>query len=109
MTQLILDGLAQRDQALNLLERTRGEWVERARIVAENICRVKGWVTVDDLREVWPVPPDWDARVVGTVFRDKRFIKAGYQPTLRASSHSRPIAVFRLSGGEVRNERRTAS
>lgn len=102
MTQAILSGFEQRDIAIDLLERTRADWIQRARIVAHNIIIGRqhywlgGWVTADDLREVWPVPVGQDARVVGAVFRDKRFVKMGYTATERPSSHSRPIAVFRL-------------
>ena len=96
MQQLALAGFEARDAALDLLERTRADWISRARIVAHNIILRKGWVTADDLREVWPVPDDWDARVVGAVFRDKRFVKEGYRATERTTSHGRPIAVFRL-------------
>ncbi len=94
MTQQL--GLFERDQVLDLLERTRADWISRARIVAHNIILRKGWVTADDLREVWPVPEEFDARVVGAVFRDKRFVKDGYTATERPTSHGRPIAVFRL-------------
>lgn len=96
MTQATLTGFDLRDESLDLLERTRADWISRARIVAHNIILKKGWCTADDVRDVWPVPPDWDARVVGAVFRDKRFIKEGYTATERVSSHGRPIAVFRL-------------
>lgn len=96
MTQATLTGFDLRDESLDLLERTRADWISRARIVAHNIILRKGWVTADDLREVWPVPVGQDARVVGAVFRDKRFVKCGYTATERPSSHSRPIAVFRL-------------
>lgn len=95
MTQATL-GFEARDQSLDLLERTRADWISRARIVAHNIILRKGWVTADDLREVWPVPDDWDARVVGAVFRDRRFLKIGSTATERVSSHRRPISVFRL-------------
>lgn len=96
MTQATLTGFDLRDESLSLLERTRADWISRARIVAYNIIKNKGWCTADDLREVWPVPVDWDARVVGAVFRDKMFVKEGYTATERPSSHKRPIAVFRL-------------
>lgn len=96
MTQATLTGFDLRDESLDLLERTRSDWISRARIVAHNIILRKGCVTADDLREVWPVPDAWDARVVGAVFRDRRFLKVGYTATERVTSHSRPIAVFRL-------------
>lgn len=95
MTQAQL-GFDLRDEALDLLECTRADWISRAKIVAHNIAFKKGWVTADDLREVWPVPDDWDARVVGAVFRDKRFLKVGSTATERVTSHKRPISVFRL-------------
>jgi hypothetical protein len=96
MTQATLSGFDLRDSALNLLERTRADWILRARGVAHNIILRKGWVTADDLREVWPVPDGWDCRVVGAVFRDRRFLKIGTTVTERVTSHGRPISVFRL-------------
>lgn len=96
MTQATLTGFEARDKSLDLLARTRHDWISRARVVAHNIIVRKGWVTADDLREVWPVPVGLDARVVGAVFRGSMFEKMGTTATERVSSHGRPISVFRL-------------
>ena len=85
-----------RDEALERLEERRARWVAEAKDIAERLARAHGTVTADDLRTAYPVPPEYDARVVGAVFKDKRFVKMGYRATSRATSHARPIAVFRL-------------
>ena len=95
--QLPLDeGLRQRDAALDTLEDTRARWVAAALVIAERLARVNGTVTADSLRAAFPVPADYDARVVGAVLRNRRFVRVGYRATSRATSHARPIAVFKL-------------
>jgi hypothetical protein len=89
-------GRAGRDAALNTLETARSDWLLRARHEAIMHCLQYGRVTADDVRQRCPVPEGWDARVVGAVFRDKRFRQVGVTQTTRAASHCRPIAVFEL-------------
>ena len=95
MQQLSL-GLSERDAALDALEQSRPAWVFRAKEAAVWHAKEYGYVTADTLRVLCPVPEGQDARIVGAVLKDKRLVKVSYTPTQRASSHARPIAVFRL-------------
>ena len=91
-------GLDLRNHALSLLERRRKRYVHNARVVAMRLIRENGKVTVDDLRNRYPPPPDFDARVLGAVLMDKQFEKIGNTHTTRPSSHHRPIGIFVLRG-----------
>lgn len=85
-----------RDRAVAILELTTVEWLEIARNVAERVARARGRVTADDVRRECPIPEGRDPRLVGAVFKDRRFRKAGMTQTARAEAHARPIAVFEL-------------
>lgn len=87
--------------AMNLFETNRKEFLTYARWVAERICRVKGHVTTDDVREEIGLPKDLDGRVYGAVFNRKDWRKVSYTQTKIKSSHGRPIAIFTLSGGVI--------
>ena len=89
-------GRAARDEALDWLKTRRKQYFHNARVVAMRLVRENGEVTVDTLRDVYPPPPDWDARVLGAVLRDRVFVKIGSTQTARKSSHARDIGIFRL-------------
>ena len=95
--QLALDlGRQGRDAALDLLEETRAEWLERARGIACDVAHRKGYVTADDIHEFCPPPSEFDPRVIGAVFQPRMFVKVGMTQTGRPEAHARPIALFRL-------------
>ncbi len=71
-------------------------WLMTARNLAEAIAIEKGTVTVNDVREACPPPDDDDPRVMGGVFRDKRFTRIGYRNSRRRACHGRPIGIFAL-------------
>jgi len=87
--------------AMNLFEMTRKEFLDYARWIAKDICRKKGHVTSDDVREFAKLPPNIDGRVYGAIFSGDEWIKTGYTQTKIKSSHGRPIAVFTLTGGAL--------
>lgn len=86
-----------KQQAMNLFEATRIEFLDYARWVARKICLEKGHVTIDDVRELVSLPPGIDGRVYGAVFKEKDWIKTGFTQTKIKSSHNRPISVFTLA------------
>ena len=88
-------GFDLRDRALERLRMSRPEWIAAARRVAIWVCRRRGQVTADDVREILPIPPEYDGRVMGAVFCKSLFTKIGYKATTIPTSHGRPIAVFR--------------
>lgn len=91
---LDLDGPALRDQALDLLERTRAEWIEKARYEAWRVILFNGEVSADDIHKACPVPEGMDHRVMGAVFRGGHFRVLRYQPSRRAINHARIIPVW---------------
>lgn len=86
-----------RDEALEILENTRMEFVTECRNQANRLISLNGQVTIDDVRELCPLPKGIDGRVYGAVFNTKDFKCVGYTTTKRKTSHRRPIGVFELS------------
>jgi len=81
---------------MDLFEATRREFLEYSRWVARKICKEKGHVTTDDVRELVQLPKGIDGRVCGAIFKGDEWIKTGYTQTNIKSSHNRTICVFTL-------------
>ena len=90
-----------KQQALNLFEATRLEFLEYARWVAKRIAEKKGHVTIDDIRGEISVPLNLDGRVLGAVFNTPEWEKVGYSTTKIKSSHGRFVSVWHLKGKEL--------
>lgn len=88
----------ERDAALDLLEATRGEYLEHAREVATRIGQERGSCTVDDVRELAPPPEGIDPRVMGAIFRPREWEPGGWVQSRRRACHGRPVRVFRYRG-----------
>lgn len=95
---------ASKQLALDLFEANRAEFLEECRRVAKQLASesINGEVTIDDVREIVTLPEGIDGRVFGAVF-NKEWVRVGYTQTKRASSHRRPIAVFKLKKPETAN------
>ncbi len=97
-------GIKGRDKALDQLENTtegRRKWVARGRFLALWIVKQKGRVSSDDVRILWPVPPDWDPRIMGAVFNPHWCKSAGlvpleHKPTRFKQAHARPQQKWAL-------------
>lgn len=89
-------GRAGRDAALDLLERTRADWLAGARHIAVRIAERNSFVTADDIHKVFPIPEGVDPRVMGAVFMIPELVADGYVPTTRPEAHYRPIRRFVL-------------
>lgn len=88
-----------RDEALDLLEKTRREYVSAARDTAIKLHLDTGQpITIDDVRRVCPPPKDIDGRVMGAVLRYPEWIKTGYINSTRRACHNRPISTFIWAG-----------
>lgn len=81
---------------LPLFETHRASFLEQARSAAVQIAGRQGHVTVDDIREVCPPPPDVDGRVMGAILKQRDFELVGYKKSSRSTCHNRAIAIFRL-------------
>ncbi len=91
-----MTNITSKQQALDLFETERHEFLEHCRWVARRIYNEKGHVTIDDVREQVILPKNIDGRVFGAVFNTSDWEKTGYTHTSRKTSHHRPIAVFVL-------------
>lgn len=71
---------------------SQAKWIERARKVAVEIARSKGFVTADDIWHRCPPSSDFEPRVMGAVFANQGLVKDGYVAGTRKISHGRPQA-----------------
>lgn len=95
--QLSLDqALRRRDLALAQLEGHYPRWLDRARAVAEEICRRWGTVTADDIRAVLAIPEGVHHNVVGSIFKGPRWERVDWQQSEQPQGHGRWIGVWRL-------------
>ena len=92
------EGLDLREEAVDLLEEKRHEWIALARKYAFNLLSRRGLhqsnpvVTSDDLWALCPPPSDINPKVMGAVFRKNAGFKPlGYVPSKRKQAHARPI------------------
>lgn len=85
-----------KEEALELLESKRMEFVSLCRNVATSIYKINGQVTIDDVRQRVELPEGVDGRVFGAVFNSKEWEKVGYTTTKIKTSHRRPIGIFKL-------------
>ena len=83
-----------KQQAMDLFEAKRKEFLELCRWIAVKICKKNGRVTIDDVRNEVKLPLGIDGRVFGAVFSGKEWVKTGYTQTKIKSSHNRPISIF---------------
>jgi hypothetical protein len=83
------------EQVLPLFQEreSQAKWIERARKVAVEIAKSRGFVTADDVWHRCPPSSDFEPRVMGAVFhRDSGLVKTGqYINSIRKASHGRPI------------------
>jgi len=94
----VAEGIELREEALDLLEEKRHEWIVKARKYAFNLLRCRKLdqsnpvVTSDDLWALCPPPSEINPKVMGAVFRKTAGFKPlGYVPSKRKQAHARPI------------------
>ena len=89
-----------KEEALELLEATREDWLASARAWAKNFARNGAPITIEDVRRHGPaIPEHVDPRVAGAVFNEKGVWEAlGYVAGTRATSHKRPVMRYKLVG-----------
>ena len=102
-----------RESALALLERTRKDYLAKARRVAAQIAyTTQQPVCVDDVRALCPPPESIDPRVMGAIFNRSDWEAVEFINSHRRTCHKRPIRRFVLRDGdwprqeEEENERR---
>ena len=85
-----------KDEALDALEQARWEYLIEARAAADRLWKSRGdktFITINDVREECPPPPDIDPKVMGAVFNTKNWKPIGFMLSKRA--HGRAIRVWR--------------
>ena len=85
-----------KEEALELLEEKRSNFLSHCRQVALSVYLNRGEVTIDDVRRRVELPKDIDGRVFGAVFNTADWEKVGYTTTKIKTSHRRPIGIFKL-------------
>lgn len=88
-------GPERRDQALDLLEITRPEYIALARQVADALSLSQDTFTADDVTALCPVPAGMDGRVMGAVLTVHRYEKLETTGSTRPGRHANPIGVWR--------------
>jgi hypothetical protein len=75
---------------------SQAAWIERARKVAVEIAKTRGYVTSDLIWDKCPPSSDFEPRVMGAVFSHQGLVRDGYVNSGRKACHGRPIAVWKL-------------
>lgn len=98
-TATLYQKTSSKQQAFDLFEKTRQEFLQNCRWIAIRVAKEHGgYVNIDQVREQVTTPENVDPRVYGAVFNRKDFEKVGYLQTTRKTSHARPIANFYWKG-----------
>lgn len=78
-------------------EQTKQHYLYAARGLAVRICKEKGEVTINDIRDKLPPPEEMHPSVLGAIFRDRRFIHTGrYTTAKHLASHARKVGIYQL-------------
>lgn len=88
-----------KEEALDVLEQARSEYLIEARSVAHKLAKERVIITIDDVRSACPPPADINPKVMGAVFNTRDWQTAGFCATARKEAHGRPIRKWRLSNG----------
>ena len=78
----------------NALQLGNRVWLAKARQYALKHAQKHGFVTSDDVLEI--VGACQSPSVAGAIFKDERFVKSGYRPSRRITTHGRDISIWRL-------------
>jgi hypothetical protein len=97
---LALEGRAIKQRQLDIFEVRDHEFLERCRSLAAMICRERGTVSINDVRQFITVPPGVHPSVLGAVFRTKQFKKVGLTEAVHKQAHARIVRVYQLSNKE---------
>lgn len=92
----MLTGQQLKDRQLDIFEQRDHQFLERCRSLAVMICRERGTVSINDIRQFIDVPPGVHPSVLGAVFRTKQFKKVGLVEASHPQAHARIVRVYQL-------------
>lgn len=88
-----------KQEALDLFEQTRADFLANCRWLAKRIAQQNnGYVNIDQVREQVATPEGVNPKVYGAVFNKDDWEHSGYKITTRKTSHGRPISVWFFKG-----------
>lgn len=93
-----MNGLAEKQFGLDLVESHNSYFVQAMREEAERVCRTEGSVTIDDLRPIAArrgLEPGHQ-NAWGAIFKGRRWHKLGYTQSTHPTNHGRAIAIWEL-------------
>jgi len=93
---MMLTGQQLKDRQLDIFEQRDHQFLERCRSLAVMICRERGTVSINDIRQFIEVPPGVHPSVLGAVFRTKQFKKVGLVEASHPQAHARIVRVYQL-------------
>lgn len=85
---------------LRAVVRKNPTWVDGAREVAARLIEDHGEITIVEVLDEYPLPPDANNRVAGGVFRHKMFTRVGTRTIQDTHGRWRTIGVFDLAVNE---------
>ena len=91
--QLELAEAAQREGIENVSDHNKA-WLERARMIARDICECRGKATIDDVRRLMPPPSHGNA--FGAVFKVGFKWNGEWRKSEVRSNHARWVRVWEL-------------
>ena len=83
-----------KNEALDVLEETRKDFIEKCREVGRVIALEKGSVNIDDIREKIKLPEGMNGNVFGAVFRGSEWQHSGFMKSKIKTNHERIIGIY---------------
>jgi hypothetical protein len=96
----MLTGHQLKERQLDIFEQRDHQFLERCRSLATMICRERGTVSINDIRQFIEVPPGVHPSVLGAVFRTKQFKKVGLVEASHPQAHARIVRVYQLANNK---------
>jgi hypothetical protein len=72
------------------------DYVAEARLMARRVAEARGYVSSDDIQELFPPPPWAHHNVMGAVFADPMFKPVKFVRSSRPSAHGRMIRLYKV-------------
>jgi hypothetical protein len=90
-----------RDQGIERVSQGHEEWLAKVRAYAWVIARGKGYVSINDLRPQFTLPPGAHHNLWGSVFMTSDFVPVGITHAVHHASHARAVREYMLTDAGV--------